>query len=159
MALPKKVVEIQEKREQEALKIFIEKRQLYDQLKAQHEAKVAELESFKNWRRQETNRVFFELQANPLPKKELDKKKQALAELKFKELAMIEEEMKIAEDLKKSEKIKEKAQQDYNASRIKKTKFEEVYDTQKKQALLNFDRKEESDLDEEQVLRFAKENL
>jgi hypothetical protein len=159
MGLPKKVVDIQEKREQEALKIFIDKRQLYDQLKKEHDEKIEELNAFKAWRKEETNRVFLELQANPLPKKELDKKKQALAEFKFKELAMIEEEMKIAENVKNAEKIKEKAQQDYNSTRIKKTKFEEVYTTQKRLELMHLDRKEESDLDEEQVLKFVNDHL
>lgn len=159
MGLPKKVVDIQEKREQEALKVFIDKRQLFDELTIIHEKKMAELDDFKVWRKQETNRVFIELQANPLPKKELDKKKQALAELKFKELAMIEESMKIEENLKKAELVKDKAHQDYNASRIKKTKFDEVYTSQKLKTLMQMERKEENDLDEEQVLRFAKENL
>jgi type III secretion protein O len=159
MALPKKIVDIQERREQEALKIFIDKKQIYERLKAAHDEQIKALDDFKLWRIQETNRVFEELKANPLPKKELDKKKQALAELKFKELAMVEEEMKMAMQVKQAEVIKDKAQQDYNASRVKKTKFEEVYTTQQRRELIRQDRKEESELDEEMVLRFTKENL
>lgn len=159
MAMPKKIVDIQEKREQDALKIFIDKKQIYERAKAQHDAHIQALEEFKLFRITETDRVFAELKANPLAKKELDKKKQGLAELKFKELAMVEEEMKIAMQVKQTEMVKNQAQQNYNASRVKKTKFEEVYKVQQQRILTSQDRKEESDLDEEMVLRFAKENI
>ncbi len=159
MALPKKMVDIQEMREQEALKVLMDKKNLYERIKAEHDSQVAELEAFKLWRVQETNRVFTELKSNPLPKKELDKKKQLLAELKFKELAMIEEEMKMSMRVVQAEEIKKTAEQIYSASHVKKNKFEQVYTTQKRNNLLKVDRKEEEELDEEMVLRFSKEQL
>ena len=152
--MKKQIVDIQSRREDQALKAFIDKKNIYEEYKKEHEELKKRLAEFRVWRAEESTRVFDELKKEPVSKKELDKIKEKLAQYKFEELALAEEEMKLSTQLVTYEENKDKAYQEYQDKRIRKNKFEKVYKKTKAKAEYAKNKKEENEIDEDMILNF-----